>query len=202
MIPYEKRRKLDDKAERMKFIGYDDSSKGFRFVDRNGKVHVSREAHFVDTKEHFAHDKQIVEIEDFEITLNNSENDDRENDDGDIFFDANDNINEEVEFENDNIGVRNQEVENQFNETIEDVIEIPVEEVNVDQPRRSTRQNAGKIPTHFDDFEVYACKEHFDINEMEHSVKEPKLWNAKNQNIGAKQWKRNWKLLKGMIHGN
>jgi Reverse transcriptase (RNA-dependent DNA polymerase) len=50
MIPYEKRKKLDDKAKRVKFLGYDEMSKGFRMVDENYKVIVSREVHFLDTK--------------------------------------------------------------------------------------------------------------------------------------------------------
>lgn len=63
MIPYERRKKLDDKAKRVKFIGYDENAKGFRFVDENLKVLVSREAKFLDTKHSFNRHEQIVESE-------------------------------------------------------------------------------------------------------------------------------------------
>lgn len=49
MVPEENRRKLDDKAELMKFIGYDESAKGFGLVNVHGKVIVSREVRFVGT---------------------------------------------------------------------------------------------------------------------------------------------------------
>jgi hypothetical protein len=34
----------------MRFVGYDQCSKGLRFTDENRKIIVSREAHFVDRK--------------------------------------------------------------------------------------------------------------------------------------------------------
>ena len=49
-IPYEKRRKLDDKAEKMKFVGYDESSKGYRLIDSNFKIHISRDVRFLQSK--------------------------------------------------------------------------------------------------------------------------------------------------------
>lgn len=46
MIPQEKRRKLDDKSRKMKFVGYDENSKGYRMS--NGRnIIVSREVHFL-----------------------------------------------------------------------------------------------------------------------------------------------------------
>jgi Reverse transcriptase (RNA-dependent DNA polymerase) len=50
MVPYEKRRKLDDKAVKVKFVGYDECSKGYRFVDERLKVVVSREVRFLESK--------------------------------------------------------------------------------------------------------------------------------------------------------
>ena len=50
MVPYEKRRKLDDKATKASFIGYDEMSKGYRITDRNNrKVTVSSDVVFFDT---------------------------------------------------------------------------------------------------------------------------------------------------------
>jgi transposase InsO family protein len=54
MIPYEKRQKLDDKAEKKIFVGYDEEAKGYRFINKDfgGKnrvaVTVSREVVFLD----------------------------------------------------------------------------------------------------------------------------------------------------------
>jgi len=50
MIPSEKRRKLDNKSVRMKFVGYDNAAKGYRMMSPSGKVIVSREVHFLDSK--------------------------------------------------------------------------------------------------------------------------------------------------------
>lgn len=53
MIPYEKRRKLDDKAEKCKFVGYDEMSKGFRILTKSRSIKVAREVVFLDTKENW-----------------------------------------------------------------------------------------------------------------------------------------------------
>jgi transposase InsO family protein len=45
-IPDEKRRKLDAKAEEMKYLGYDNNAKGFRCLTKQGRIIVSREVHF------------------------------------------------------------------------------------------------------------------------------------------------------------
>ena len=47
MTPYEKRRKLDDKAEIMKFLGHDNNSKGYRVLRQNGAIKISRDVKFV-----------------------------------------------------------------------------------------------------------------------------------------------------------
>lgn len=52
MIPYQKRRKLDDKAVEMKFLGCDDNSKGYRVLDQNGVIRISREVKFIDSHYH------------------------------------------------------------------------------------------------------------------------------------------------------
>lgn len=57
MIPYQKRRKLDDKAEEMKFLGHDEQSKGFRVLDSNGAVKISRDVKFIDSRK-----SEVVEI--------------------------------------------------------------------------------------------------------------------------------------------
>lgn len=47
MIPYQKRRKLDVKAEKMRFLGHDDMSKGFRVLDDRGVIKISRDVKFI-----------------------------------------------------------------------------------------------------------------------------------------------------------
>ena len=47
-IPDAKRKKLDDKAVKVKFLGYDQASKGYRLADiKNNKVVISREVEFL-----------------------------------------------------------------------------------------------------------------------------------------------------------
>lgn len=53
MIPYEKRRKLDKKAEKARFLGFDELSKGFRVLSLSTrKIIVTREIQFLDTMDH------------------------------------------------------------------------------------------------------------------------------------------------------
>ena len=47
-IPDAKRKKLDDKAVKVKFLGYDQTSKGYRLADiKTNKVVISREVEFL-----------------------------------------------------------------------------------------------------------------------------------------------------------
>lgn len=47
MIPYQRRRKLDDKAEIAKFLSWDNHAKGYRVVDAQGVIRISRDLTFV-----------------------------------------------------------------------------------------------------------------------------------------------------------
>lgn len=47
MIPTEKRRKLDSKVEKMRFLGCDTNSKGYRVVSSNRVIRVSRDVKFM-----------------------------------------------------------------------------------------------------------------------------------------------------------
>lgn len=49
-IPSPKLRKLDEKAVKMKFIGYDSMAKGYRLADDNYKIHISREVKFLNSR--------------------------------------------------------------------------------------------------------------------------------------------------------
>lgn len=69
MIPYEKRRKLDDKAKKVKFVGYDESSKGYRLVDENNKICISRDVHFLQTKSSLNKTKPGHEVNENELDV-------------------------------------------------------------------------------------------------------------------------------------
>ena len=51
-IPKEKRKKLDEKARKLKFMGYDESSKGYRLVDADSKsIIIARDVKFLQSSE-------------------------------------------------------------------------------------------------------------------------------------------------------
>ena len=65
MVPCEKGRKLDDRATKATFIGYDGMSKGYRITDRNSRrIIVSRDVVFFDTVTPPAIDVQFSEMSD------------------------------------------------------------------------------------------------------------------------------------------
>lgn len=103
MIPYERRRKLDDKAVRRVFVGYDEESKGYRIADlQRNTVNVSREVSFTNENcvfpanhsvsnndelnqnicEEFISDREELELD----WLNDAQS----NDEDDVFYDAED----------------------------------------------------------------------------------------------------------------
>jgi hypothetical protein len=47
-VPDEKRKKLHDKATKMKFLGIDKMSKAYRFINSNNKIHISRDVIFLE----------------------------------------------------------------------------------------------------------------------------------------------------------
>jgi hypothetical protein len=49
-IPDEKRRKLDEKAEEMQYLGLDKRSKGYRVLDSKGSIKIVRDVKFVEEK--------------------------------------------------------------------------------------------------------------------------------------------------------
>ena len=189
MVPYEKRRKLDDKAIKMKFVGYDESSKGYRLVDGNYKIHVNREVKFLSTKNVFHHNNnhKEIECEYYEIELNHVEypeidqndffdaSDQEENDleeaenntlDGSVIEEAENNTFEEVEI-NDQENNSREEVEidlemendDDENDIFEEARNYIEPEAPIEPLRRSTRQNFGKLPERFADYEVYPVNE-------------------------------------------
>ena len=55
-IPDKKRKKLDDTAAKMKFLGYDESSKGYRVLNDRNRLSIVRDIIFLDTKENWSED--------------------------------------------------------------------------------------------------------------------------------------------------
>lgn len=84
MVPYEKRRKLDDKADLMRYLGHDLRSKGFRVLSANGAVKVSREVKFV--KSNRNKDSFDVSVKDsmLEYELNDKIDEEQSEEDGSI----------------------------------------------------------------------------------------------------------------------
>jgi hypothetical protein len=123
-VPDEKRRKLDPKALKLKFLGYDENSKGYRVGDTNGRVRISRDVIFTDktSKEDeraLARPNPAIVVE-----VDNSKDNEEEDEE---FHDCEDNLEEQ-----------NHQEEHQV-EAVEDV-----------QPlRRSNRGNFGIPPAKY-----------------------------------------------------
>lgn len=72
MIPTEKRRKLDEKAIKLKFVGYDECTKGLRLLNVNTKkITISRDFKVVDDKNEKSNENksESVEESEFEVQL-------------------------------------------------------------------------------------------------------------------------------------
>ena len=130
MVPYEKRRKLDNKAERMKFVGYDDSSKGYRLVDKHNKILVSREVKFLNT---CRNSTRAAEMENAEMEKS-------------------------IERESMHVPSTKRLVELE-EEEVEDDEESEVEEENHETLRRSTRSNFGNPPAYLENYVTYKADE-------------------------------------------
>lgn len=130
MSTYEKRQKLDEKATKATFVGYDEVSKGFRITDRDRetrKITISRGVVFFDTmtaaeiKEGVCKpDNELLTPKEEELPTDENE-DEQESGDDDEFFDA--------------------------------------EEQAVNEPRRSARSNIGQTPARFGDCVLYSATE-------------------------------------------
>lgn len=173
MMPYEKRRKLDDKVIKMKFIGYDDMAKGYRLVDINYKIHISREVKFLDTMEKFTR-KQTRKTYDEKNQQENLELENVENKYTEVFFQdkqTTDTGNIVVELEEENVFYDAEEGESEDeNEQIDDleVQEEPGLEAEPDEPqqvRRSARQNFGQRPDYLNDYVTNIVEEKFKVTE-------------------------------------
>lgn len=178
MIPYEKRRKLDDKAEKMIFVGYDDNAKGYRFIhpmtnqDERIKVTVHREAHFLENESpkeaiedaNIDNESELVFDEDEvsdETIMNNQQPDG--DDDNDVFEDAEDN--EEVQVE------------------VAEPVAQPGVQDNPPPARHSDRANFGRRPERYNDFVMYKTAD--DVHDYE-----PKTFDQAVSCDDSESWKK------------
>lgn len=187
MIPHEKRRKLDDKASKMKFVGYDESSKGYRLVDSNNKICVSREVHFLRNKSSLKRSKAEQEVNENEFDVYfryPNEND------GDEYF-----INEESDQEEENLIEQENLITNELTKgspreaELDEKEEDPVEEENliIDEPtRRSPRDNIGVPPEKYksNNFLSYQVQHKKETTNMD----EPKTFIQATHSNDADEW--------------
>ena len=208
MIPQQKRQKLDDKANKCAFMGYDSSSKGFRVADVNRrKVFVSRDLVFLNERYMSGHVEQTENDDDdtFMILLNGYTNETNDRDNGnvdgnrdnadendEIFYDAVQGEGADIAEENlildeNQIQEENGNVEaNEHHE--EEIVIVPEqneEAVEEDEEeeivlRRSTRRRQN--PSYLDDYVVYS------INEQD--VYEPKTYAEATRCKSADKWKQ------------
>lgn len=147
MIPQEKRRKLDDKSEKMKFVGYDTQSKGYRMTDGK-KVIISREVHFLSNAT-----KTPTESEDLqpEGTLDLAILEEDENLEEKVQEEQEEDVEIMSENGNSEIGedVFESAEEGEANES--EIDELEVEEQDP-VPRRSARRNFGVPPAYLQDY--------------------------------------------------
>lgn len=164
MIPYEKRRKLDDKAEKMKFIGYDTQAKGYRMLNARNKIIVSREVRFLEMKQN----------QQSRTDYSDDSDDDSDDESGNSTHrgSTNEYDSEHLENENKEVSVKEsnedpEHDEEDLNEIIDDTGSATEEDyftgnddtlvenentVQQEAPRKSTRSTAGKLPEKYQDF--------------------------------------------------
>lgn len=136
MIPYEKRRKWDNKAERMKFLGFDDEAKGFRMLSEKNKVVVSRDVHFIESS--------WVSIRDKETKENNMPEHSEIENVGADYTEKEEENEEYLDARENDVDMLTQEEVNNDHDGVE------VQEEFVQEPlRRSNRSNFGIPPSRY-----------------------------------------------------
>lgn len=140
MVPYEKRRKIDNKAKKMIYIGNDDVSKGFRVADTQSRgLSVSRNVKFLDERK--IEGRPNTDVEDLDMEVDDDVVEERQEEE----------LQTPQEGHSASDELEKEEMEVDFDE------EIPMDEEILDEgPRRSSRANAGKNPSHLDDYHVYS----------------------------------------------
>lgn len=223
MIPNQKRKKLDRKAEKMAFVGYDGWSKGYRLANVNQrKVIVSRDVVFL--KEKFMKTSQNSSSEEKKSSVDlvvfpfssDSGSVNQEHDDSELFYDAevsqNENnaeerLHEEVEYQEQGVfeDSQNQEIaefqdyeidENQIDGMNEQVQEENQSNVEV---RSSNRRNKGQKPDRFGDFVTYSSRADFEPKTLKQAINcaDADKWKkAMQDEIKSINQNKTWDLVK------
>ena len=123
-IPAERRRKLDEKARKLVFVGYESGSKAYRLLDTTtDKVYISKDVHFIEGDHH---DGQLSSIP--------------------VEAEKTDNVEQIVPDDEVEVYLFERQLEG-GNEHSGDLHNQPQQHpVEVQQDRRSTRVNKGKPP--------------------------------------------------------
>ena len=167
LIPKEHRRKLDEKAIKLRFMGYDENSKGFRLIDESTmRIVISRDVKFLDG--------------DQSTSLSKTSNVEQ----------SSSNVDAEVELDDDH-GIqddKNEADESVDEENYQSFIDAEnIEPDNVAEstpivPRKSARTNLGQKPQYLDDYEVGAL--------YQNSIQEePQSYDAAINGPDSKLWK-------------
>lgn len=199
MIPQQIRNKLDDKAEKLAFVGYDETSKGYRLTDvKKGKIVISRDLVFLKEKFMKQHDETVNTNADNStyVFLPSSPHVEQQEqpDRDDSFYDAND-FNEEpneVNLNHSNNSQIQEEIQAEIEEEIQE--DATVEEAPV---RRSTRNNAGQLPERLNDFVVYISKDCFEPKSYTQAVNCPdadKWKQAMDEELQSINENKTWNL--------
>lgn len=165
MIPYEKRRKIDDKAKKMIYLGNDEVSKGYRVADsRTQVISVSRNVKFLDERKiegrpETSADDLVMEFDDeVDDEVNDPGNDVEMEDQGspgvDSFGEGYSPGNEATGEEEMDLDFNNEEQHE--SETVQNA---------TNEPRRSNRANAGRNPKHLSDYYVFNATQGDDLFE-------------------------------------
>lgn len=212
MIPQQKRKKLDRKAEKMAFVGYDGWSKAYRFANvSQRKIVVSRDAVFVNEKFMKTYKSSSEEMENsssvlipFPFSSSNSTNESQDLNNSELFYDAEDSQDEEeVESLNSQDEVLNHEnIEHEVleNEECQDIsidAETTVNEQNVGI-RVSSRCNKGQKPDRFGDY-AYSSKVEFEPKTFKQAMNcaEAIKWKkAMEEEIRSINQNKTWDLVK------
>lgn len=186
MVPKENRRKLDDKAVKMKFVGYDEQAKGYRLINSNFKIHVSREVKFLSSLSSFESSKVQEKQEVIEIKNRNDDEIEEE------FYDAEDNEGDsnDDEFE-DSMNEIDQSIQQEESDDSANEEDLQV--------RRSQRSTAGIPPRRYDDFVAKASNEDklfepLTLNQALNCPQSENWMNAMKEELTAINENKTWEI--------
>lgn len=187
-VPEKKRDKLQPKAIKMKFVGFDPHAKGYRVSDGN-KIILSREVKFIDggSKLKRTHQKSSAVLNRVETDVQEVPESSR----NDLSFfgseteeqDYEENHSESDESE---VSISTADFSDSFGDLSDQEEEPEPVEAIQEVPRRSNRVTAGRLPRHFADFEMgddYADDYALLVND------DPKSYKEAMRSTDAPRWK-------------